>query len=367
MKHEFSGLLRDKTAAGTIRFRVRVEGQRNKKIKIPVGPREPTFHEYYAAARAGERIEIVKPVSVKVGTLDELCDKYLAFIAARVEGGTSSKLTLQGHKSLLMQACNVKDDDGDRMGSLSTDMPEAGFMHIQDSFGSRTGAADNCIKALRAAYRWGEKRGYPKKSPVLTIEKVHANRGGAVPWHVSEMQQFLKFHRPGSMARLWFFISINTLPRIGDVGAFSRKKHLIRSKGHTLFCFQPSKKGSASVSVPALKQLLEELELHGDRETLLQTEAGNPFASPESLRNKIQDWTSQAGLLSGRTQHGIRKGAAHFLADAGATQYEIMCLMAHTQAKTSEVYTKDLERAQLSARAIAKMSAMDFEKVDHGE
>jgi hypothetical protein len=68
-------------------------------------------------------------------------------------------------------------------------MPEAGFMHIQDSFGSRTGAADNCIKALRAAYHWGEKRGYPKESPVLTIDKVHEGKGGAVPWDVSEMQQ----------------------------------------------------------------------------------------------------------------------------------------------------------------------------------
>jgi hypothetical protein len=246
-------------------------------------------------------------------------------------------------------------------------MPEAGFMHIQDSFGSRTGAADNCIKALRAAYHWGEKRGYPKESPVLTIDKVHEGKGGAVPWDVSEMQQFLKRHKPGSMARPWFFISINTLPRIGDVGKFSRKKNLVKSKGYTLFSFQPLKKGSAFVSVPVLQQLLDELKLHDNRETLLQTESGNPFASPESLRNKIQNWTAQAGLPKGRTQHGVRKGAAQFFAKAGATRYEIMCLMAHTQEKTSEVYTKDLEPAELSARAVAKMSFIDFENVDHAD
>jgi hypothetical protein len=42
------------------------------------------------------------------------------------------------------------------------------------------------------------------------------------------MQRFLKQHKPGSMAQLWFYISINTLPRIGDVGTFILKKYLIK-------------------------------------------------------------------------------------------------------------------------------------------
>jgi integrase len=364
MKHEFPGLLRDKTAAGTIRFRVRVEGNRNKKIKIPVGPGEPTFHEHYAAARLGEKVETVKPASVKVGTLDNLCDKYLTFLTAMVEGGTSSNLTLKGHKSLLTQACDVKDGDGDRMGGLNAEMPEEGFVHIQDSFGSRTGAADNCIKALRAAYRWGEKRGYPRMSPVFDVEKVHKNRGGATPWTVKEMRQFFNHHGTGTMARLWLLESLNTLPRIGDTGRLG-DEHMSEIDGDKWIGYQPGKKGSAFVSVPALPQFLAELALHPDRDTFLETEVGNPFASPESLRNKIQDWTAQAGLPKGRTQHGVRKGAAELLAAAGATQYEIMCLMAHTEAKTSEVYTKRVERAGLAKLAIAKMAAIDFDNVDH--
>lgn len=55
------------------------------------------------------------------------------------------------------------------------------------------------------------------------------------------------------------------------------------------------------------------------------------------------------------------------MAAAGATQYEIMCLMAHTEAKTSEVYTKGIERAGLAAKAIEKMSRIDFENVSHSE
>jgi integrase len=365
MRFDYKGLLKDKTAAGTIRWRVRVEGDRNRKIRIPVGPEEPLFQDHYAAARSGDKLELTKPARAKTGTLDELCDNYLAALKDKVDAGNASALTLKGHKSLLSKACDAKDPLGDRMGILDADMPEEGFVLIQDSFGSKTGSADNCIKALKAAYRWGEKRGYPKMSPVFGVQKVHKSRGGATPWSVEEFKQFLKRHESGSMARLWLMMSLNTLPRIGDAGMLGGK-HLSEIDGEKWIGYQPSKRGSAFVSVPALPQFLAELALHDDRETLLQTEAGNPFASPESLRNKIQDWTAQAGLPNGRTQHGVRKGAAELLAAAGATQYEIMCLMSHTEAKTSEVYTKRVERAGLAKVAIARMAALNFENVDHG-
>lgn len=363
MKYHFPGLLKDKTASGTMRWRVRVEGNRDKKILIPVGPGEPTFHEHYAAARAGEKLQLIKPVKINAGTLDTLCDGYLVALAAQVKAGNASPLTLKGHKSLLKNACNLTDPVGDRMGSLDAEIPEEGFVYIQDSYGEKTGAADNCIKALRAAYRWGEKRGYPKNSAVFSIEKVHKSRV-AKPWTTEEMDKFFAKHKPGSMARLWLMLSLNVLPRIGDVGGLGQHNLKIR-EGVQWLEFQPSKKGSARVAVPALPQLIYELSLHQSRQSFLQTEAGNPFASPESLRNKIQDWTEQAGLPKHRTQHGVRKGAAQLLAAAGATQYEIMCLMAHTEAKTSEIYTKDVERAGLAKVAIEKMAQFKFADMDH--
>lgn len=175
------------------------------------------------------------------------------------------------------------------------------------------------------------------------------------------MRKFLRRHGSGTMERLWFLLSINTLPRIGDVYRLG-PSYL---SADDVIGFQPSKRGSAFVEVPALRQLLDELTLHQDRETFMTTDAGNSFASPESMRNRIQDWTAQAKLPKGRTQHGIRKGAAELLAAAGATQYEIMALMSHTEAKTSEVYTKRVERAGLAALAVERLSGLDLEIVDH--
>jgi hypothetical protein len=63
----------------------------------------------------------------------------------------------------------------------------------------------------------GQKEWFPKKSPVFGDEKVHKNLRGAKPWNVEEMQTSLKWHRPGSMAWLWFMISKKTLPKISDI------------------------------------------------------------------------------------------------------------------------------------------------------
>jgi len=42
-----------------------------------------------------------------------------------------------------------------------------------------------------------------------------------------------------------------------------------------------------------------------------------------------------------------------------------MAIMAHTEAKISEVYTRAAQRAQLAATGIARLDSLDLEKVDH--
>ncbi|TCO69014.1 tyrosine-type recombinase/integrase [Rhodovulum euryhalinum] len=364
MKHHFPGLLKDHTAAGTLRWRVRVEGHPNRKIRIPVGPGEPGFHEHYFAARAGHTLETVKPKAPKAGTLDALCDRYLEAMEARVQAGKASPLTLRGHRSLLNQVREFKDPDGDRMGSLDADMPKAAFIHIQDSFGSRTGAADNALKALCAAYRWGADRGFPEDSAVFRVKRVHQPGGGATPWTEKDVKAFLKTHGPGTTARLWFLLAFNSLGRIGDMHRLG-PGNLDQADGETFLSWQPSKKGSAPVSVPLLPSLEEELGRHDIQGAFLRTEYGRPFASSNSLDNRVRKWTIAAGLVgldgkATRSQHGIRKATAEAIAAAGATQYELMSAMSHTQAKTSEIYTKAVQRRGLAAAAIARLRDLDL-------
>lgn len=91
----------------------------------------------------------------------------------------------------------------------------------------------------------------------------------------------------------------------------------------------------------------------------LLTEYGRPFSSPDGLRNRIQKWCEAAGI-SGKTSHGIRKAVAELLAEAGCTQHQIMAIMAHSQAKTSEVYTRGAQRRAMSGDAMQALAALDW-------
>lgn len=74
---------------------------------------------------------------------------------------------------------------------------------------------------------------------------------------------------------------------------------------------------------------------------------------------RIQRWSSTAGIPD-RSSHGIRKAAGNLLAQNGCTQYQVMAVMAHTQAKTNEIYTKDIERQILAADGVQALEALDW-------
>jgi hypothetical protein len=46
------------------------------------------------------------------------------------------------------------------------------------------------------------------------------------------------------------------------------------------------------------------------------------------------------------------------MANAGCTQHQIMAVMAHTQPKTSEIYTRDANRQILAADGIKALAAL---------
>ncbi len=348
-----------------------------------MGPGEPGFHEHYHAARAGQKPIVERAEQSKKGTLDELCKKHLEWLERQVAAGTMSSKTHQSRRTGLKQACETLDPDGDRMGSLNCDLPEEAFVHIQDAFGIRTAAADTCIKALRAAYRWGAKRGFPKNSPVFEVERVHLEGGGAKPWRAQDVEKFLATHGPGTMARLWFCLAYDSHGRIGDMHLLG-SKNLVQYDGERYLEWQPAKRGSAFVSIPLGEMLATELELHEDRDVFLATQHGKPFASPGALGNRVREWIIEAGLcveakdadgnliyeLKGkqktvkrratRSQHGIRKGIAELMAERGATEYELMAAFGWNEAKTASVYTKKFHRrgaATAASKRIAEMKS----------
>jgi integrase len=340
---------------GRTRHRVRVKGNPNKKITIPCGPDHEDFMEHYRAARMAE-VFTPKPQpgsnAIK-GSFDEAKDLYLSHLERCVKSGTVSPKTLKQRRSLLCRAVDFMSPSADglpkpqRMGLFERVLPTEAIEHIRDEWGGATAQADNCVKALVAMYKWMK----VSPNPARGIDKVHVSKGGAMPWSSDDLRAFLKTHRPGTAPHVWLMLSMFTGARREDLAMLGRG-HEVQRHGLTCIEWQPTKKGSAFVSLPMVPQLYE-----ATRATTVQGKAyilnahGRPYANGNSLGTRVQRWTSDAGLTK-RSSHGLRKALGTLLAEVGCSNRQIMAVLAHTKATTSEVYTESADRARMAHAAI---------------
>jgi integrase len=356
---DYPGLLIERHRNGTLRCRVRVEGDKARRIKIPVMPDHPDFANHYYAAREGQTWVNSTPRSVEM-SIDWLVGGYLDFLAKMVKAGQMSPATLKQRRSVLSRLCDYKGTDGGRYGDFHMAAPASAFVAMRDSWAHVPGAADNLIKSIRAIYEWAIERGMIAHNPAAGIGAINRNpKGGATPWTAADLRKFREHHPPGTTAHLWLTLQAFTACRIGDALILGRD-HEVMINGQLWLKWQPGKKGSAPVAIPMLPPLIKATRaavVVGP--TYLLSEKGQPFTSVEALRVRVQRWCSAAGLID-RSSHGIRKAMAELMAEAGCTQHQIMAVMAHTQAKTSEVYTKGVERQILAADGIKALAGLDW-------
>lgn len=357
---DFPGLLIERHRSGTIRYRVRVEGQKARRIAIPVPPDHPDFAHHYLAGRAGE---VWAPATPRAGvqrSLDWLVARYLAYLDKMVRAGQMSPATLKQRRSVLTRLCDYPDADGTRYGDCDMDAPASAFVAVRDAWAAHPGAADNLIKSIRAVYAWSIERGEIAHNPAAGIAAINRNpRGGAVAWTAADLRKFRDHHPPGTTPHLWLTLQAFSACRIGDAIWLGRDQE-ITVAGQSWLEWQPRKKGSALVSIPMLPPLWRATRAaRVVGATYLLSETGKPFASVEALRVRVQRWCTAAGL-EGRSSHGVRKAVAEMMAEAGCTQHQIMAVMAHTQAKTSEVYTKGAQRRILAADGVQALTHLDW-------
>lgn len=359
MKIHFPGYLVERNRNGSPRYRVRVEGQKGRKITIPVGHDHPDFPNHYYAARVGE---LWTPAETRATerSLDWLCSRYLAFLENMVEAGQMSAATLKQRRSVLARMCDFTDPDETRYGDCDMDAPTSAFLTIRDAWASRPGAADNLIKSVRAIYNWAVERGEIGHNPAAGIAPINRNpQGGATPWTPADLKAFKSAHPKGTTAHLWLTLQAFTACRIGDAIWLGRDQE-VSHNGNIWLEWQPRKKGSAPVSIPMLPPLLEatrSAKVIGP--SYILNDKGKPFASTEALRVRVQRWCNAASL-PGRSSHGVRKAVAGLMAESGSSQHQIMAVMAHTEARTSEVYTKGVQRRLLAADGIQALASLEW-------
>lgn len=352
---DYAGLIHETLKSGNDKWRVRVEGDKNRRITLHARPEDPHFDEYYYAARAGIQLPPKKGMvksRALTGSIGWLIDQYLAALTKRVQAGNASALTLRDQRSSLKFLRS-------RYADFTMDMPKASVVALRDEKQATPASADNLVNDIKAMYAWAIENEICDMNPAVGVGKLYRGGQGAIPWTPADLQTYRKHHAPGTQAHLCLTLFMFTACRISDAVLLGRGNEFERN-GVRGLGWQPKKKGSAYVEIPMLEPLFQATraaERQGD--TYLLTTHGQPFKSPEGLRNRFKKWCETAGLKN-RSSHGIRKGAGHLLAQHGCSQYEIMAIHGHTQAQTSEVYTKGVERWSMASKAMKKLNAIDW-------
>lgn len=361
MKIKLAGLWVENLPSGQVRYRVRVEGNSSRKIRLHVAPDHPNFMEHYHAARAG--IELPPEAdnidrSVRY-SLQWLVNGYLKHLSEMVDNEQASRLTLAQRDSLLSEMLSMTTDKGERYGDFTMRMPTSRMLSIRNSLLKTPGKSANMVKAIRALYKWAFEAGLIENNIARDLTKPRLTGKGATPWTVDDLRQYRATHAPGTAAHLCLTLFMFTACRISDAFRLGRGNEIVVD-GQPWLAWQPKKKGSAFVEIPMLPPLLNatrKMTVIG--ESYLMTEYGQPFRSAEGVRNRFKKWCNDAGL-GHLSSHGIRKAAGTLLAEEGCTTYEIMSIHGHTESKTSEIYTKAASRKKLAKTAMRKLEGMEW-------
>ena len=353
MKIDLPGLMREKMASGNYRYRVRMEGDKAKKTTLSVTPDHPDFMDHYSAARQGVKIaKVATPLeSATPRSVSWLTHAFEDHMRRQVSAGHMQMATYKQRAAFFAR---VRKDYGQK----HMEMPRSAVIEIRDKMAETPGAANNMVKSIRALYTWASETGYVFENPAFGVSQIGRSTG-ATPWSVEDLKAFRERHTVGTTAHLALTLFMFTACRIGDAVLMGRANEK-RRDGLTWLDWQPEKRGSARVVIPILPPLAKAISSQTVvGPTYLLSGLGQPFASKSSFGNWFRDRVREAGLRD-RSAHGIRKAAGELMALEGATQYHIMAVHGHTQAKTSEVYTSGVNRAKLAKEALQMMAGMEW-------
>lgn len=349
MNIEYPGLLKERLPSGNFRYRVRVEGDAKTKIRIYAEPGHEEFQKQYLAARAGEKQGPVKPTSeyTKPRSAAWLVCRYLEHLEKQVLANNASHKTLKKKRNLLnrLAACQNKP----------MLIPQEKLIEMQDELSATPSQADAFIESVSVMYEWAVKRKLLKENTAKGIDRIYSKGSGATPWKAADVKRYLARHPRGTKAHVAISVLLWTGCRIEDLTMLGREHECVID-GVDAIRWQPLKKHSTEVEVPLLQPLRDATRAPTVQgRTYVLGRGGKPYSSGDSMSAMFKQWCRDAGLPH-LSAHGVRKGLAELLAELGCSQYAIMSILGHSEAKTSEVYTRRVERWKLAADGLEKVA-----------
>ncbi len=341
-KHNpFPGTSVMKDRHGKRRFRLRLTtkgGTIDAYLPGPYGG--PAFRAAYESAK-----ESIRPnkrrTAIKPGTVSFVIESYL---------GSSAFGDLSD---------GTKKQKRTRLDWIRAAIGEASYANIQphqiESLMARKGGAtagNRLKKDLSQLYAYAKKRfAYAGLNPASMADSRKVKKGGHHTWTDSEIERFLSYWPSGSKARLVLVVLLCTGTARQDAAKLTRANI---KKGRVEY--RRGKTGNL-VDLPILEQLAVELDhVPYDQFVLIGHGKEGRAYGPQALTNLMSKWVKEAGLPDCCTAHGLRKAGARRLAEAGATEFEVMSFLGHSTAKEASRYTAAADRARMADSELARLS-----------
>lgn len=322
---------------GKAKFYFRRAGQ--PKVRLPGLPWSPEFMEAYEAAKGGQSTAIEIGASRTVpGTVNAAIVGY--YQSSSFKDGLA-KSTQTSRRAILER---FREEHGDKRIAL---------MHtpaLQAILNTKSPAAQrNWVKALRGFVDHCLTLKMMRTDPLTGVKLVKMKSNGHHPWESAECTKFEDHHALGTRARLAYELLLQAGQSRCDVVRMGRQH--IRNGMMSM----RRQKTDVPFNVEIMPRLREAVDaMPGSNHlTFLVTGQGNPFTAA-GFGNWFRDMCREAGLPQRCTSHGLRKAAATYLAEMGATDHQLMAWFGWTSISQAQVYTKAANR-KLMARGAAKL------------
>lgn len=342
-RNPFPGVTRAVSRHGKVLWRFRRKGRADLYLPGAYGSAE--FRAAYEAAIEGVKTPAPR-TNAAYGTLSWLIEQYLR---------SSKHLNLSDVRraSIRRELDWLRKEAGKyQIGALAT-------RHVEALMGRKAGptAANTVKKNLSMLFNFAIKHDLAgqRHNPARHADRRKENPDGYHTWTGAEVAQFLAHHRPGTKARLAALLILNTGAARQDLvrlGWQNVKGDRITYRRH---------KTGIGGDYQILEDLAAELRNVPQEQLLFLTHGrGRPY-QPATFGNWFRDKCRAAGLAH-CSAHGLRKGLATMAADGGATELQIMALLAHATPKEGATYVKKANRGRLADQGLARSAGQKQEQ-----
>jgi integrase len=231
-------------------------------------------------------------------------------------------------------------------------------LHIRKKMAAirRPHARHAWFKTIRAMMKFAVPV-WRSNDPTTNIKGVKPKKTpGHHTWTDAEIKQYRDYWQLGTHQRLAMELALETTSRRADVtkiGPQHERPKTLKARYGSLDLRHT--KNSQDAFIPITLELREAIDACPTKHlTYLHTRGGAP-RSAKALGGDFREWCDAAGLPKRCTIHGLRKGGARRLAEAGASAHEIMSVTGHRTLSQVQHYTEAANRQKMAAAAITKL------------